>query len=456
MVSYYYKNRMYLKNNEGYSLGSVLIINLAINSILFGFVILISYYSLFDTIKIKKTKLDFVCESVLNKEIIDSETIHEEGVIAVEDSQQVIIRKDIKGLYQSIEASARNGNFKSSLKYITGIRFVDVFKSALIITKPNFRGAVTGNSKITGDILTTKKKIIPGRIIGVNRVDHNFHSGELIENEDLNPKLFNETLLTNWFKKISTHSRQETSIRGDFVLTSSTLSQLSEDTITCIGGELIISDSLSGGRFQKSIKLFADDGIRIESGAVIQVPLILFTDSTITVSGGAQIDDVIFCSSGPVTIGSNALFKKTQMFSKKNISITGATFLYPSVLAMYVDMGIPENHDNEIKLTSTKFNGVVALISSEVGLGSNKSKIILNEGSKVQGLVYSENQVYAECNVLGCLYTYELFYYKEPTEYKNWLVNTQINRNDLDTNFVIPYGFNISSSTKIIEKEWLD
>lgn len=92
-------------------------------------------------------------------------------------------------------------------------------------------------------------------------------------------------------------------------------------------------------------------------------------------------------------------------------------------------------------------------MTKTAGFSSNKTKIKIDDQSKVQGLVYSENNLELYGDVTGTIYTYNFWYYIEPTEYFNWLINVKVNRNELDSWFLLPTVFDIQAKYKIIKAE---
>jgi hypothetical protein len=73
----------------------------------------------------------------------------------------------------------------------------------------------------------------------------------------------------------------------------------------------------------------------------------------------------------------------------------------------------------------------------------------------VQGFIYCENNLELLGKLYGEAYTYNTYFYQEPTQYINWLVNMEIDRNKLDKWFCFPLGFSTSRNYKIIKESWI-
>jgi hypothetical protein len=50
---------------------------------------------------------------------------------------------------------------------------------------------------------------------------------------------------------------------------------------------------------------------------------------------------------------------------------------------------------------------------------------------------------------------YKFIYYREPTEYINWIVNARIDRRSLDEWFLLPAGFEGAEQRRILKETWI-
>jgi len=100
-------------------------------------------------------------------------------------------------------------------------------------------------------------------------------------------------------------------------------------------------------------------------------------------------------------------------------------------------------------------NGSLLMITSLPDTLQTGGNIIIDEQSKMQGIIYSANSVEIRGDVTGCVYTYVTRYYHEPTIYINWLVGLRINRPALDRQFILPVGIKESGPYKIMREQWL-
>lgn len=446
---------MVLNNNSGYILPSVLLISLLVTSLLMGILSIIFFYNAENQKLIKKTELDLACYSALQTFISENQDATKEEIFIKIDSIKVRLRNKIKGIYTEVQTTAFNNKDSSKVYYLLGNQIENQFQNAVIISKDNLRASITGNTKIIGDMLLTSDKVKIGRISGIKSANKNYLNGKIITQEEIQAKLFNELLITNQFNNDYFINNSQY-IDGDFQLNNLTSSELIENISTKISGDLVVSGEVIEKKLGNASNLFVSGEVVFNEGTYSSSDMRIVSDSSITIEENCIIENTILVAESKIIIMDNTHFKNVQLFSKKGIEISGANFRYPSIIAVYSNLDLESNLENKIKIESSIVNGSILCINSTTGLSNNKNLIEIDEDSMIQGLIYSENNSKIAGEVNGIIYTHSFWYYKEPTEYINWLVDVKVDREKLDEAFLLPVGFSEVNNFRILKETWIN
>lgn len=449
------KLNLMLKNNSGYVLPSVLFISLLVTTLLFGILSIIFFYNSTNQKLINKTKLDLACFSGLQKFISKEQPQANDKFLIGKDSIQVEIQNKMNGLFAEVEVTATNNNDSSKVIYLLANKVNDIFENAIIISKEKLRASVAGSTMINGNMLLTSEKIKLGRISGIKSASKNYLIGEIMIREDIKVKLFKDSLILN---QINNQELVNSSIYidGNFELNNETITSLTENKTTRINGDLLISGKILAANNSTQINLFVSGKVIIADESNLTTNLRIVSDSSITIEKDVDLENSVLVSNGIISIKSNTQLKNVQLFSMKGVEVKKAEFKYPSVLALYSDLDQESNLENKIIIESSIINGSILLVNSITGLSNNKNLIDIDTESHVQGLVYSENNCKIAGEVDGIIYTHSFWYYKEPTEYINWLVDVKVDRNKLDQAFLIPLGLTDVNKLNILKETWIN
>ncbi|MCB0744761.1 MAG: hypothetical protein KDC67_12710 [Ignavibacteriae bacterium] len=445
---------MILKNNNGYILPSVLFISLLVTTLLFGILAIIFFYNNSNQKMINKTKLDLACYSALQQFISNPISTLEAQELIIIDSIKVKLSSKLKGLYTQIATTAINGKDSSKVIYLLGNKMSNTLENAIIISKENLRASVAGNTKVTGDMLLTSDKIKIGRISGIKSAGKNYLDGKITIQEDIETKFFNEQLFLELFNNEELLI-SSTGIDGSYNLDNESINTLIHNKNSRINGDLIISGDIKSESYSNTNIIVSGEVIlRSESRLIANLKII--SDSSITIEENTIIEDAILFSKNKIVIEDNSQLKNVQLFSQKGIEITRSEFKYPSILFVYSNLDEETNLNNKIKIEASIVNGSIMLINSTTGLSNNKNLIEIDEDSKIQGLVYCENNCKIAGDVSGVIYTYSFWYYKEPTEYINWLVDVKVDRNKLNKAFLLPLGLTKVNNYDLLKETWIN
>ena len=442
-----------LNEEDGYVLPFLLFVSALIISLLFGIISVLFFYNSYNVRSINKKKLDLACSSAVQKFLTNEDDLKGEDIIYDIDSIKVLLQKKQRGLFWELTSTAKNSKDSSMVKSLIASTTTTLFDNALIVSKPNFKAAVTGNTKISGNMLATDNKIALSRINGIPSVQNDYLNGKVITQKNIDTKLFSESFIYRMFN--SNEPLGKKTEFENFILSELNLNVADSLGTIYLSGDLVIKGNLLVKSSLKPLIFFAAGKTIIKDSTNSNAVLTIISDSTIVINNFVNLENVTLSAKGKISAGINSNFKNTQLFSQKGIEINSSAFNYPSVLLLYVDTRNTKNLNNLIDIKSSIINGSVMLISLTTGLTSNKSKIKLDSGSKLQGLLYSENNVELAGEISGILYTYGFWYYKDPTEYIDWLVNIRVNRYKLDKLFLLPVGFKNTASLEILKESWI-
>ncbi len=196
----------------------------------------------------------------------------------------------------------------------------------------------------------------------------------------------------------------------------------------------------------KTIRLIADNDIRIDgyySGNIVIV-----SQNKVIIESTAILKETILVASDVVV---NKGFKgSVQVFAKDSIFVDDSCrFNYPSTLMVYGE-GRTKIELNE----RTLLKGNVIAVTG--GIKTKSSRLKINKGVKVYGLLYSNVTSEFEGECYGSYYASN-FYYTSQTgnKYSNFLYNVKIDPKNLPKEFVSSYIVDVGTSKAEIIK-WLE
>ncbi|HEX2982197.1 MAG TPA: hypothetical protein VHO28_01500, partial [Ignavibacteriales bacterium] len=364
--------------------------------------------------------------------------------------------KEYKGLFLKFTAKAYNHADSLKVVYDLAEKALSPFDKALIISAPNLTATVAGETEITGDMLLTTKNIQMGRIFGIENASSDYHDGDIIVDGSIKAKAFDEAPLRNLFFDINKPVENASLIKGDFLLTESSLAQIGSMRNIFINGSLTISGSIQSSRYSNPLNITVSGGLIIEENSKCDLDMLIACSSKAYIKSGSDLSGMVISSLDTVEIMSKTAFKDCQIYSSSSIKMDESYFGYPSIIGIYVDASKQDKLDESLEINNSVINGSVLLVSTVTGLNTNKSIIKIDDKSYIQGLIYSENNSGIEGKVDGIIYTRNFYFYKDPTEYINWMVNLNVNRKNLDEHFLLPIGFaNDAENMEILNVKWM-
>lgn len=446
---------MKIKGEDGYALPSVLLISLLVITMLLSILSIIYFTNKGTSKLIEEQKLRLACYSVVQMALVDSSLFFSDSSVVEQDNYSVLLRTMQYGFWREVVATIKGTIDSVKFRYLIGSQSTEngYFENAIVISRPNLRATVVGNTEIIGDILGTSDQIIMGNIFGEPPIKKDYHKGKKKIDHNIKTQLIADSLFKNISSSIS--SQKLVFMDDDEQeINELNIEQFGSDGVYNFSGNLRISGKIKS-KIKESIKLKAKHTLQIAENTKIKRPLELYADSLIVINKNCIIENVILYSNGPIIIEEGSTFKNVQIFSTDSIDIKGSQFNYPSIICLSIDDTISSNQNKAIIIENSIVNGSVLLMTNTSGLSSNRTKIKIDSDSKVQGLVYSENNLELYGEVLGTAFTYNFWYFKEPTEYINWLINVKVNREKLDKWFLLPLAISSENNYQILKEEWI-
>ncbi|QQS36965.1 MAG: hypothetical protein IPM56_03140 [Ignavibacteriales bacterium] len=446
---------MNFRSDSGYALPSVLLISLLITSIILS-LLAILYFSAKGTNRIlEKKKLKLACFSAVQMVLADSSFLTTDSLLIESNSIEVSLQIRNYGFYKEITTKANGLNDSINLRYTIGLApsREDLFNYAIVFTRPNLRATVAGDTKIKGNILSTTDRITIGNIFGLHQASENYLEGAIKVDKKLKAQIIPDSLFDN-IKNLGLSGSQFFHNQADYLLDEFSFETILPEVNNYMEMNLIVNGKIKTSD-QRSRNIRAPGIIEFSKGTVSKERLELFSDSLIVINPNCLVENALLYCDGPIIVKGKSHFKNVQLFSRDSIFINKSQFDYPSTVCLNIDDSQNEKKDNALVIEGSVINGNVILMTKSSGFISNRTKIKIDKSSKVQGLVYCENNLELMGEVIGTVITYNLWYYKEPSEYLNWLINTKVDRNNLDDWFLLPTVFENNGRLQILREEWI-
>lgn len=122
------------------------------------------------------------------------------------------------------------------------------------ISKPNFKGSITGNTKIYGNTVTTDNKITLNRINGIPSASNDYLGGRIFTQKNIETKLFKEPFNYKLFCP-NEISDQKTEVEN-FILSELNLDTADSLGVINVNEDLIIKGNLITKPFSKAVTFY--------------------------------------------------------------------------------------------------------------------------------------------------------------------------------------------------------
>lgn len=438
---------------SGYALPSVLLITLLVVTSIMGLLTVIFFYDGISMRMIEKKKLELAGYSALQMLLSDTTGISAGNSMYNIDSISVTTNTRLKGFYWEVTTTVRGINDSSKVNYLLGspVENSRLFINAVILSRPNLRATVAGDTKITGNILATTKRIIKGNIFGEPPVEEDYLDGEIIVDTDIPVQLAQDSLFDKIYDNLANRDSAYIEFES-FRLDENTIKTINPFELIKLSANLQVSGKLNSAGQNIPVNIFAEGKVIIHKDTYSDIDLSIIAGSEVIIGRNVHLENALIFSDLAITISADSYFKNVQLFSRNKIIIRGSRFDYPSLICLNIDASDSTKLNNSLEISSSVVNGAVLLMTSSSGLSNNKTKIKIDDKSKVQGVIYSENNLELLGEVYGSVYSYNFWFYKEPNEYINWLVNINVNRKDMSNWFLLPVALSESNKLEVLKK----
>lgn len=442
-----------IQNEEGSALPTVLIviviITLFIGAVLSG----IYVQNWFFQQDIDAVKARYITEAGIYQFLdktpyteIQNKTIE---VLYMQDSSRVEISAHSLGGFLDITSTTSFKNQRKSIRVLVGEQQPEWFENAIILGDSTSELTVTGSTNITGDIVTGQRGVRPtnfkgypfsgslngdverkrGKLLPVFYTAYLASQMENFEDDLLSVTSNNHQSIQNEFIAGASLSSGDTvQVNGNATWTTIDSIKVPDDVTFIIAGNLTLNGNYQFGRYNKII---VRDTLRA-GGSISGSHILLYAGESFQVGGGANIS--------------------CQCLSGNEIIIRDDAYLrYPSFV--YSGEEFASSQSNEIIQiqNNSVVDGNVVYPFQQTGFTSENFRVSIGENATVRGGVYNMSQTEPNGKIFGSLLTQQLYFYESPTEYINWLKDSDIDVTARPLDFVVPLGFSDNPIYKVLE-----
>lgn len=443
----------HLKRNDGYVLVNVVLMSLLIISIIGYFIHTIAFYNIRLSRQIHKQQLRIKSYSAMQELLIDSEFIkNNEGYIYTEDGIDFEINPKYMGYNKYYDVRVESGHDSSLIRYYVGLLPIGYFDNAITIAKSTSNLSVAGFCTIKGSIQSSANSIKRGKIFGIKNSTEHYFDGKLLLNKEIDDRLLDiATIQNNFNSDFSSEGVYKTHIT---VLDSENIREYVHCDSTLFFENLLISGDVLSNNYHNTeiMKIHIQSDLLIERDVKYNVPTMIICKGDVLIEENCSISNLILYAEGDVVVEESKLYD-VQVLSNSNINLRNSKCFYPTNLGIYVNTSDSTKIQDSLSIVNSVVNGTLLLMSNSIGLTQNRSKIVVDDKSSIQGIVYSENYFEGYGLLIGSLFTYATRYYIKPTEYINWLINFECIRDELNNNYLLPAVFELSKNDYYISNE---
>lgn len=329
------------------------------------------------------------------------------------------------GFFQLARAIVKNGSFSKGSNFLIGCRLPDYFNSSIYVTDHRRPISMVGVSNLVGDAYISELGFMKAFIDEMGFKGSDFLKGEVHQS-----KIYLPPLRIDVVKDIP--SIIENTILQSKVYNISGLQKIENITNSFNDSTITIASKDS-----VELKTFQAHG-----------KIIIRSLKHIQVGPQADLQDVILFA--PSIHFEKGFTGTVQAFTTDSlICDSNSTFFYPSVLAV---MPFSKIISPLLKLKGGSDVSGFIFAGSQPG-GHNLPIVLLENKAKFKGIVFVKGYLSPLAKIEGCVMTDYFLYKTQGVDYVNYLVNPDINRQALDSNFLIPSIFFSDNDQKVVK--WL-
>ena len=366
-----------------------------------------------------------------------------EAIVTISPEDTARIQSICWGGFLFISSAANKRSEKFYLEVLAGVHPTSAFDPAVIVNPNSGPLILSGRSRIQGDVLMGAGGIRKGRLWA-----HEFNRelqvlGNILETSiDPRPAIDLKYLATTWKNFQALLADEDTR----------TFPEIMQDTARYFAADSSVSwweqpVYITNQQFNQKnwhlrgpLILIANEELILKNNLILEHYIQIFSSHSITVQGqGSTFHEVLLYSPEKVVLKGTDNFCG-QIFSDQAIEVQDKSRLhYPTLLT------VKSSSDSGFILvdSASAIAGNIILISknNQSGNAQNQSKIFIEGGAVVDGLVWSDNYTQVHGEVNGLVITDQFYEYDPPTIYRNWIMDGIIIRKQLNNRFRLPLFF---------------
>ncbi|CAN5489441.1 hypothetical protein BH23BAC3_BH23BAC3_22360 [soil metagenome] len=443
------------KTESGYALATVLIL-LSLILVIIGFIIMMTIsHNRFIQKDIHQVKARYYAEAGINTFLSDPEYFRDSTRTSFElylpDSVRVLIDRQQFGGFWRVKSTAMSSNQTKKIQVLIGATADTLYDNAIVMGDVNSALILTGKTSIQGVIISGTNGIqqrsfrgdpFTGTISGDNvRTDSTVFpafNSQAIEQQLQNvtePAISapeNATQLNTVQFNLQRYPESDSTYtfyaNGNLTLDSRQQIRLYDETTFFVNGSLEIRDNINLGEYSR-----------------------FFVRDSVLIDGNVSGHQALIIAGKKIQVEGSPVFS-SQLISGQQVIIRGDSYLrYPSLV--YVQSSV-ENGTKKgtISLQETSVvDGYILLPDVSELITNDQSLVTIGEQALLRGGLYNTSKTELNGKVEGTVLTYQFYFYHSPTDYLNWLKDSEVDRRARPSSFTIPLGFSEQPNFMILD-----
>lgn len=352
------------------------------------------------------------------------------------------------GGYLDVMSSALVKNQYRTVRMLIGERADSIFNYAVALGDTNSALSVSGNTSITGDIITGGEGLREITFKGVPFTGEIRGDREVYSQTKIFPDYDSESLVVqlNHYDSFFGNELVQNYTSNYSGMPSHNFS--SSDTVFFDGSISWTSKSEVG--FPMGLTIFVNGNMTLNGAYQFRPFTKVIVRDTILVGGNVSASDVLFYAGKSVQIG-GAFSGSAQTLSRGNIVIRDNAYLrYPSFIFSSNEFVFEEGREVIHIANNSKIDGTILFPFQANDFSGNQPSIKLDEHALIRGAIYNRGKTEIKGKVFGSVLTYQFSFHESPTTYINRLYNNSIDVLQRPENYVLPIGFVDSTKYEIL------
>lgn len=428
------------KNIEkGFSLQAVLVILLLISSI--------EMWRIYERGLVEKQLKGYERKYMIERGVKNATAELIGNAAVLNDTSFYYLSGDVEILYRlrldtgltRIAAYCLGTDTKDTIEYIYEIkrRRDPIMNHAVVMTNPLFRGTYTGTTKIAGDFASSSRGLKPGKIPKVSEPQGYYLFGRHTVRGDVQ----NFARRNGIAERIQryTEARGRKAYGGKLHIIGTPFDAGQPQTGEVETTEYIYTTERIGS-FWKPLKppikvLVYGSEMEIAGETADLRGYEFFISGDVYIGRGTEINGGVIYAEGRITIEDGAVLNDASICSEKGVNLVNMQGNYCTEILLFNRGG---EDVKEIRITGSMINGLVCYLETEAEEGRPKGGIVYEEKSTIHGIVMSDGYVTPVGRTIGTLISKYTEYRIGTTLYRDWFINSHIDKTAADSSLLLP------------------